>query len=163
MLFWKNKSSLLMFLKAEIQNTDMSLSMPEKSVTAEKEDDKNGHHHYFYINGSKSNSCSQNCLCFQVTQRRDQVWTCWVLLPKQTQVGAIGFKYSSVFICPLCAWTHLICLGSVQSFRLCLRRNRLLPRKQYAPLHCSVSPHSEHVYNFTNAASLCSWLLRKVV
>lgn len=45
-----------MFLKAEIQNTDMSLSMPEKSVTAEKEDDKNGHHHYFYINDIKSNS-----------------------------------------------------------------------------------------------------------
>lgn len=43
-----------MLSKAEIQNTDMSLSMPEKSVTAEKEDDKNGHHHYFYINDSKS-------------------------------------------------------------------------------------------------------------
>lgn len=102
-------------------------------------------------------SCSQNYLCFQVTQTRVQAWTCWALPPKQTQVGVIGFWNSLLQVPELISPILGLSRSSVsaQEETGCWQENGMNP-------YVCASPRAEHIHNPTNAASLCSWLLRKV-
>lgn len=124
-----------MFLKAEILNVDMSLSAPEKPVAAESEDEKNGHRRYFYINNLKSNFLLIKLLVLPGNTDEGPSVDLLSASPKANPGWCHWFyKFS-----PLSSRAHLTYLGSLQNFRLCLRRNRLLARKRYEPLRSCVS------------------------